>query len=148
MWNLWSNNVIKEVSSTRVVKCHWGDLPTILACFWGWNTILRSPSYYPSSFWSPQGMGDCYGWWVIVKPNLPCYLPMTIIPTTRLWERLRSNVILHHWLSKWFKLTKLCKVMMLGSVEDEHIFSNLAFIKTKLWNCLTMHLDLVVQMYV
>jgi hypothetical protein len=39
-------------------------------------------------------------------------------------------------------------VMVLGSVEDEHTFSNLAFIKTKLQNSFTMHLDLVVQMYV
>ncbi len=38
-------------------------------------------------------------------------------------------------------------VMVLGSMEDERIFSNLALIKTKLWNCFITHLDLVVQMY-
>jgi len=31
-----------------------------------------------------------------------------------------------------------------GQMEDKHIFSNLAFIKTKLQNRLTMHMDLVV----
>jgi len=63
---------------------------------------------------------------------------------THLWERLGSNVILNHHLFDWFKLTKLGMVMVLGSMEDECTFSNLAFIKTKLQNCLTTHLDLVI----
>jgi hypothetical protein len=108
MWNPWNCNIlkcykfhlwtIKEVFNTWVVKCHCGDLPTILSCSWGWNNIFRSLNYYPSSFWSPQGMGDYYGWWAIIKPiiideqlhffsnwwcktmpNLPCYLPMIVI---------------------------------------------------------------------
>jgi hypothetical protein len=33
-------------------------------------------------------------------------------------------------------------------MEDEHTFSNLSFVKSKLWNRLTTHLDLVVYMYV
>jgi hypothetical protein len=49
---------------------------------------------------------------------------------THLWERLGSSVILNHHLSEWFKLTKLCMVMVLGSMEDECTFSSLAFIKT------------------
>jgi len=69
-------------------------------------------------------------------------------PSTCLWEKFGSSVILNHCFSKWFKLTKLCMVMVLGSVEDEHIFSNLAFIKTQLQNHLTIHMDLVVWMYV
>jgi hypothetical protein len=63
---------------------------------------------------------------------------------THLWKRLRFNVILNHNLFEWFKLGKLCIMMVLGSMEDERTFSNLAFIKTKLQNCLTTHLDLVV----
>jgi len=58
-------------------------------------------------------------------------------PITCLWERLGSNVTLNHCFSEWFKLAKLCMVMVLGNVEDEHIFSNLTFIKTKLRNRLT-----------
>jgi hypothetical protein len=38
-------------------------------------------------------------------------------------------------------------VMVLGSVENEEIFSNIAFVKSKLQNQLTSHLDLVVCMH-
>jgi hypothetical protein len=38
--------------------------------------------------------------------------------------------------------------MVLGSVEDERCFSTLSFVKSKLKNKLTTHLDLVVWMYV
>jgi len=39
-------------------------------------------------------------------------------------------------------------VMVLGNVEDERCFSTLSFVKSKLRNKLTTHLDLVVCMYV
>ncbi len=38
-------------------------------------------------------------------------------------------------------------VMILGSVEDEHCFFTLLFMKSKLQNRLTIHLDLVVRMF-
>jgi hypothetical protein len=37
--------------------------------------------------------------------------------------------------------------MVLGNVEDEYVFSNLSFVKSKLQNCLTKHLNLVVNKY-
>ncbi len=37
--------------------------------------------------------------------------------------------------------------MVLGIEEDVWMFSNLAFIKNKLWNRLTTHFDLIVKMY-
>jgi hypothetical protein len=37
--------------------------------------------------------------------------------------------------------------MILGSVKDEHCFSTLYFLKSKLCNRLTKHLDLVVRMF-
>jgi hypothetical protein len=40
-----------------------------------------------------------------------------------------------------------CIMMVLGNVEDECTFSNLVFMKLKLRNQLTTHLDLVVKMY-
>jgi hypothetical protein len=43
---------------------------------------------------------------------------------------------------------KLCIVMVLGKVKDKHTFANLAFVKSKIQDCLTIHLDLVVWMYV
>ncbi len=69
-------------------------------------------------------------------------------PTTRLWERIVPNGILNHKLFKWFKMAKLCNVIMLGNMEDECTFSNLAFMKTKFQNWLITHFDLVVCMYV
>ncbi len=39
-------------------------------------------------------------------------------------------------------------VMVVGTVEDEKTFSKVNFMKSKLRNCLTTHLDLVVRMYV
>jgi len=59
-------------------------------------------------------------------------LPLDCNPTTRLWERLGLNGILNHQLSKWFKFVELCMVMVLGNVKDEHTFSNLVFMKSKL----------------
>jgi hypothetical protein len=38
--------------------------------------------------------------------------------------------------------------MVMDNVKDKHTFSNLAFIKSKLQNWLSTHLDLVVQLYV
>jgi hypothetical protein len=38
-------------------------------------------------------------------------------------------------------------VMVLGFVANERTFSNLIFMKTKLCNCLMIHLDLVVHKY-
>jgi hypothetical protein len=66
---------------------------------------------------------------------------------SRLWEKLGTSGILKQSIYEWFKLVCLCMVMVLGSVEDERMLSNLAFVKSKLWNWLTLHLDLVVRMY-
>jgi len=38
-------------------------------------------------------------------------------------------------------------VMVLGNMEDEHIFLNLAFMKMKLQNQLTTRIDLVSHMH-
>jgi len=45
------------------------------------------------------------------------------------------------------KLVKLYMVIVLGMMKDEQAFSNHVFMKWKLWNCLTNHLDLVVCIY-
>jgi hypothetical protein len=37
----------------------------------------------------------------------------------------------------------LAIVMVLGNVEDKRNFSNVNFLKSKLWNWFTVHLDLV-----
>jgi hypothetical protein len=50
-------------------------------------------------------------------------------------------------LSEYLKLDELAIIMVLGSVEDEKTLSNVNFLKLKLWNWLTIHLDLVVRMF-
>ncbi len=46
-----------------------------------------------------------------------------------------------------FRLVELVIVMVFGNVEDEKTLSTLIFMKSKLRNWLTTHLDLVVRMY-
>jgi hypothetical protein len=64
-----------------------------------------------------------------------------------LWFYPWYNKILNKHFFKWFELVKLCMVMVLGNMEDEHIFLNLAFMKIKLQNQLTTHIDLVFHMH-
>jgi hypothetical protein len=60
---------------------------------------------------------------VAMKPLHDCN------PTTQIWRRFASNVILKDRNSKYFKLVELAIVVVLGSVEDEH-----TFMKSKLRN--------------
>jgi hypothetical protein len=61
---------------------------------------------------------------------------------------LRSNGILEETLSKFLKLVEISIVITLGSVKDELTFLTLTYIKNKLKNHFTMHLDMVIWMYV
>jgi hypothetical protein len=45
------------------------------------------------------------------------------------------------------KVVEITTVMVLGSVEDERTFINLTFMKNKLCNQLTTHLDLCVHIF-
>jgi hypothetical protein len=47
---------------------------------------------------------------------------------------LASNVIVADKLSEYLKLVELAIVMVLGNVEDKRNFSNVNFLKSKLWN--------------
>jgi hypothetical protein len=60
---------------------------------------------------------------------------------------LASNIIVVDKLLEYLKLVKLAIVMVLGSVEDENTFFNVNFLKSKLQNWLTIHLDLVVRLF-
>ncbi len=72
--------------------------------------------------------------------------PFVVNPITKLWKTLISFLILKNKLLKYVKLVELAIVKVIGSIEDEHYFSMLTFMKTKLWNRLTMHLELVICM--
>ncbi len=49
---------------------------------------------------------------------------------------------------KDLKLVEIVTIIVVCSVEDKKTFSTISFMKSKLHNCLTTHLDLVVQMYI
>jgi len=66
---------------------------------------------------------------------------------TRLWTKINSSSILKHKLSKFIKLVEITCVEVLGSIESEHCFSVVAFMKNKLRNCLTCHLALCTCFY-
>jgi hypothetical protein len=57
------------------------------------------------------------------------------------------NAILVAKLLEYLKLVKLVIVKVMGNPEDERTFSIVNFMKSKLYNHLIVHLDLVVKMY-
>ncbi len=75
------------------------------------------------------------------------HLPPDCNPTIKMWAQLTTNVIVTQKLSKFFKLVEITIVMVVGSVEDERTLSTINFMKSKLCNCFTTHLNLVVWIY-
>ena len=73
--------------------------------------------------------------------------PLQVNPFTALWRTLSSNAHLKSHIGEFMKLAEIACVQVLGSVEDERTFSNLAFIKSKLRNRLTTHLETAIGMY-
>ena len=51
-------------------------------------------------------------------------------------------------MSEYFKLVDLCQTMILGSVEDERMFSALKLLKSKLRNKLDKNVDTCLRLYV
>ena len=68
-------------------------------------------------------------------------------PITMIWQKLSINSMLASKLSKFQTLTKIVIMQIMGSVEDERVFSTLSFTKMKMRNKLTDHLDLTVCMF-
>jgi hypothetical protein len=66
---------------------------------------------------------------------------------SRLWKKLTSNVVLWVCLFEFMTVVELVMVQIMGSIEDERTFLTLTFMKTRLWNRLCEHLDLVVHMF-
>ncbi len=79
--------------------------------------------------------------------NFAILPPHDCNPTTRMWRQMANSQILSLKMFEFLELVELVIVMVLGSVEDERTFSILTFMKSKLRNRLTTHLDLVVKMY-
>jgi hypothetical protein len=72
--------------------------------------------------------------------------PIDINPVTRCWRTIDNNAMLRHGLSKYLKVAEIAIAMVLGSVQDERTFSTISFMKSRLRNRLTTHLELVVGM--
>ena len=62
-------------------------------------------------------------------------------PVTKLWQKVRTNGLLLNRLGEFIKVAEIAIIVVLGNVEDERMFLNLAFIKSKLRNKLGVHLD-------
>ncbi|KAH9296664.1 hypothetical protein KI387_044244 [Taxus chinensis] len=66
----------------------------------------------------------------------------------RLWRGIYQSSILQEDISEYLRLYELCQTMILGSVEDERVFSALSFIKSKLRNRLDKNLESCMRCYV
>lgn len=73
--------------------------------------------------------------------------PLECGAITRLWTILGASQYLQENISKYFKLADLCQTMILGSMEDERMFSALSFLKSKLRNKLDKNMDTCLRLY-
>jgi hypothetical protein len=58
--------------------------------------------------------------------------PFDTNPLTKLWRFLDTNTALVAQFPEYLKLVQIAMVHVLGSIEDEHVFSSLTFLKDKL----------------
>ena len=65
----------------------------------------------------------------------------------KIWKNLGERNQLREAIPEYFKLTNLCLTMILGSVEDERVFSTLGFLKSKVRNKLDKNLDNWLRLY-
>jgi hypothetical protein len=63
---------------------------------------------------------------------------------TQISQRLRSSGKTKYQHLKYFKLVEIFMVITLRYAKDEQT-STLSYIKTKLRNCLIIHLDLIIK---
>ena len=66
---------------------------------------------------------------------------------SKVWIRIGQNALMLNCLSEFIKLAKIAMCVVLGSVEDEQTFSTLSFMKSKLRNRLTGHIDTCVKLF-
>ena len=64
-----------------------------------------------------------------------------------IWQSLSINALLFSKSFEFHELAEMVVVQIMGSVEDERVFSTLSFMKMKLRNKLTDHVDLTVCMF-
>jgi hypothetical protein len=129
--NCW---IRKTISSTRVVECNWGDLPSRLIYSKNWDHFSKAHGPSSSTLWALEELGDFWDvCWVVVKPSNPWstififqvnnakpWQPLhDYNPTSRLWERLGTNTTtIHGFFILGFLIKKYRKVI---SVKKNHL---------------------------
>ncbi len=68
-------------------------------------------------------------------------------PFTLLWQVIHASQILSHSFAKCLKVAKIVVIHVMVSINDEHWFSSISFLKKKLHNHLNLHLQLLVATY-
>jgi hypothetical protein len=68
-------------------------------------------------------------------------------PLTLLWKKLAASNYTKQYLSEWFKVAEIAVITVIGSVEDERMFSTLGWLKSKVRNRLNAHLDCTLRLY-
>jgi hypothetical protein len=71
---------------------------------------------------------------IINNVKLAIQKPFDVNRITKLWKTLISNQNLESIILEYITSTKLVVMQVISSIEDEHCFSTLSFMKTKLWN--------------
>jgi hypothetical protein len=72
--------------------------------------------------------------------------PHDFNPLIWLWKGLTTNQVVIHCIPKYIKLVEIIIVQVIGSMEDEHTFNIISFMRSKPKNKFTSHLDLVICM--
>lgn len=73
--------------------------------------------------------------------------PYDINPLTKVWRVLDGNHNLTQNFGEFLKLAEIAVIHVLGSIEDERLFSSVGFLKSKLRNNLEEHIQIVVGMF-
>jgi hypothetical protein len=83
---------------------------------------------------------------LIMKENAQSMLQKLITTNLviQMWMSIDGKSFLWHSLSKYVKVAKLGIFMVLGRVQDERTLSTITIMKTKVRNCLTTNLPLVI----
>jgi hypothetical protein len=73
--------------------------------------------------------------------------PLNVNPIILMWLKIQFSPLLVLKLSEYIKVVEIPMVQNLGSIENERTFNNLTFMKNKLCNGLTTHLNLCVRIF-
>jgi hypothetical protein len=93
--------------------------------------------------WIYKGSSLYFPWRTILE------LPWILHMISTLWfdyGKGTSQIVIHCIL-KYIKLAEIVIVQVIGSMEDEHTFNTISFMRSKFKNRFTSHLDLVIYMF-